>query len=181
MTRTRSAVCLTVLAALFLAACGPKAQLFLHTRHREVLSIQPEELRELQFYNSTEILAKDASTPEVTATPGAVIIVSQRTRGRVTEVGPNWLRVAFAEGGSGVAFLTLDAPENNAYWLATETEGQEGLKRLKDLREKVLLHQGTPYEVVWGSDARLLVDRKHLEKLISRRRHLEGEKVKGPK
>ncbi|MCH6562792.1 MAG: hypothetical protein IH800_10305 [Myxococcales bacterium] len=173
MMRSCTGSWLALFAVLFVAACANPMPSFLHTRHRENLSIDPQELKHLQFYISTQVLAKDLSTPG----SEGVIIVPQLTRGMATEVGPSWLRVRFSEGGSGVVFVAVVTQGDSAYWLATEIEGQQGFHKLKDLPKKILLNQGTAYELIYGDNARLLISEKDLSKLIEQRRHLEGVKA----
>ncbi len=105
MMRSCTGSWLALFAVLFVAACSNPLTFsfgqrpmpsFLHTRHRENLSIDPQELKNLQFYISTRVLAKDLSTPG----SEGVIIVPDLTRGMATEVGPSWLRVRFSEGGA---------------------------------------------------------------------------------
>ena len=173
MMRSCTGSWLALFAVLFMAACANPKMSFLHTRHRENLSIDPQELKQLQFYISTRVLAKDLSTPG----SEGVIIVPDLTRGMATEVGPSWLRVRFSEGGSGVVFVAVVTQGDSAYWLATEIEGQQGFHTLKDLPKKILLNQGTAYELIYGDHARLLISEKDLSKLIARRTHLKGVKA----
>ncbi len=168
---------LTVFAVLFIAACANPKVSFLHTRHRENLSIETPELKNLQFYISTQILARVVSTPGRGASPEDVIIVPVLTPGMATEVGPNWLRVRFSEGGSGVVFIAVVTQGDSAYWLATEIEDQQGFHKLKDLPGKILLNEGTAYELIYGDHARLLISEKDLSKLMQQRRQLEGVKA----
>lgn len=164
---------LVVLAGLVLA-CAAK-QPFMHKQHRENFALQPDELTGLQFYVSTEVLAKNLSD----ASPEGVVVVPANTPGRVLEVGPNWLRVSFQKGGSGVYFMAPeDAPIDASYWLATRMAGQPGLQRLRDQAEPVLVTEAGEFRVVYGASARLLVDAGQLEKLMKERRHLSGQKAK---
>ncbi len=181
MMRSCTGRWLALFAVLFVAACSnPLGQRpmpsFLHTRHRENLSIDTQELKNLQFYISTKVLARVVSSGRG-ASPEDVIIVPVLTRGMATEVGPHWLRVRFSEGGSGVLFVAVVTQGDSAYWLATEIEGQQGFHKLKDLPKKILLNQGTAYELIYGDHARLLISEKDLSKLMEQRRHLEGVKA----
>ncbi len=177
MMRSCTGSWLALFAVLFVAACARPMPSFLHTRHRENLSIDAQELKNLQFYISTQILARVVSTPGRGASPEDVIIVPQLTRGMANEVGPNWLRVRFSEAGSGVVFVAVVTQGESAYWLATEVEGQQGFHKLKNLPKKILLNQGTAYELIYGDHARLLISEKDLSKLMQQRRHLEGVKA----
>lgn len=174
MSQSRTACLLASVAILSAVGCASPKISFLHTGHRENLAIEDQELKNLQFYISTAVLAKNISTPESQATAESVIIVAKDTPGLVTEIGPKWLRVSFEEGGSGARFITAGAERNDAYWLATEVEGRPGLHMVKELPEKILLHEGTRLRVVYGANARLLISTKDLEELITKRRHLKG-------
>jgi hypothetical protein len=178
MIQSRTAYSLAFVAILFVFGCASPKISFLHTGHREDLAIGDQELKNLQFYISTQVLAKNISTPESQATAESVIIVAKDTPGLVTEIGPKWLRVSFEEGGSGARFITAGAERDDAYWLATEVEGQPGFRKVKELSEKILLHEGMRLRVVYGANARLLISTKDLEELIAQRRHLKG-RVKG--
>ena len=101
------------------------------------------------------------------------------TKGAVTEVGPNWLRVSFQEGGPGVLFVSDTGKPEDRYWLATTAEGLPGVYKVKDLPDKVLENQGRRYKVVQGADAYLLLDRKDFDKLVEGRQHIKGRAVPG--
>lgn len=172
MPRTRSLLLLPTL--VLLAACATPKEIFLHGWHRENYAIGAEELKQLQFYISTQVLAQEDSASQSPAAAESVILVPDGTPGLVTGAGPNWLRVSFQEGGSGVPFLADPKGGDDSYWLATEVPGQPGFRKVKELSEKVLRQQGRAYRVVYGSSAQLLVSSRDLEQLIAQRRHLEG-------
>src|SRR5207249_10849112 len=93
-----------LLGILLLSACGTEQiDPPFYRAYRDQYAITAEELKTLQFYISGDVLAHavDASGG---GTPAQAVIVKQRTPGLVREVGPNWLRVAFTEGGEGVLF-----------------------------------------------------------------------------
>jgi hypothetical protein len=174
MTWSRTAGALALLAVFFAASCATPKTAFMHKWHRENYAIEDEELKTVQFYISTEVLAKSLA-PEREGTAESIVILPEETPGVVTEAGPGWLRVSFQEGGSGVHFVTVvSGAGDSAYWLATEVEGREGFRRLKDLPEKILRVQGTGYRVVHGANARLLIDGEDLQRLIERRTHITG-------
>ncbi len=174
MSRIRGAVWLLALTLLFVGACSVRHIGFMHVRHRVNYSLEAQELERAQFYISTRILAKDISDSAVRDEAAGVIIVPEGTPGMVLEVGPRWLRVSFDKEGSGVMFLSDPERGDDAYWLATEVEGQPGLHKVKDLPEKILLNGGTAYKLIYGANARLLINEKDLGKLIEQRRHLKG-------
>jgi hypothetical protein len=160
-----------ILVGVLLGACVTPKEPFTHTSHRRNYSIEDQELKEIQFYLSTEVLAKDTSKGD---TAEGVLIVPEEIPGVVTEVGPNWIRVSFEKGGSGVPFLAALDQKDDGYWLATEVEGQQGFHKVQELAEKILLVQGTRYKLVYGANAYLVFNRRDLDKLIERRRHLKG-------
>jgi hypothetical protein len=103
-----------------------------------------------------------------------VIVVPTGTPGVATEVGPDWVRVAFTKGGGGVVFSTVESRSgDSAYWLATELP-QGGYAAVRHEKEKILLVRGVRYLIVHGYDARLLVNNKDLQKLIDSRTRAEG-------
>jgi hypothetical protein len=163
---------LLVAAVVSLSACSgaPKKMNFLHSSVRETYLIQPAELKALQFYISENVLAQG---------DGDVVLVASGTKGAVTEVGPNWLRVSFQEGGPGVLFVSDTGKPEDRYWLATTAEGLPGVYKVKDLPDKVLENQGRRHKVVQGADAYLLLDRKDFDKLVEGRQHIKGRAVPG--
>ena len=146
----------------------------MHVRHRSNYAIETGEIRELQFYISTKVLAKDLSVAAGSETAASVVLVPEKTPGVVTEIGDDWLRVSFEEGGKGVVFLTDSSKKDDGYWLATDDTASRGYRRLMDLQEPILRHMGRELEIIYGVDAFLLVSRSDLDELISRRRHIKG-------
>ncbi len=96
----------------------------------------------------------------------------------VLEVGPNWLKVSFQEGGRGVTFLADKDERVDRYWLATEVKHKKGYYRVSELSEQILINDGNIYKIVYGADAYLLVDSDRLEELIEKRRIIKGRKLK---
>jgi hypothetical protein len=179
MLKTRTSG-LLIVAVLLLAGCssGPQRLGFLHTSYRTRYLITDPEFKKLQFYVSTEILVQGQSFR--TGHPGSgtqVIVVRKGTPGVVTEVGSYWLRVSFEKGGPGVFFVTDPSKPEDRYWLGTEVQGRQGFSKVRDLSEKVLMHLGTSYAVVYGDDAYLLVNASDLDKIIKSRRHIGGRSV----
>ncbi len=165
-----------LIAALFclLVGCAsnPKTITFQHHYHRQDLSFNEEDLKQLQFYISTDIVAryKDATGTKSVLVTGMTPVV-------VTGSGPNWLKVHFREGGVDVPFVTDPSHYNGFYWIATEVEGSKEFKKISELPEKVFLHKGTRYQLVSGSGAFLLVDWEGWEKVAETRRVTEGRRV----
>jgi hypothetical protein len=168
---------LLAIVAVSLSVCSsaPKKINFLHTSVRETYLMQPEELKELQFYISERILAQNEQRLAGATQAGDVVLVASGTRGVVTEVGPNWLRVSFEEGGPGVLFVSDTSKPEDRYWLATTAEGD--VYKVKDLPDQVIENQGRRFKVVQGADAYLLLDREDFDELVAHRRHIKGRPV----
>jgi hypothetical protein len=171
---------LVIVSVLLLTGCSrqPRTAPFLHGPYREKYLIADQELGKLQFFISKDIVVQDQSFLEGgPARHGRVIVMRRGTPGVVTEAGSNWLRVSFEKGGPGATFVTDRSKDVDQYWLATEVEGRAGFYRIKELPEKVLIHQGTRYVVIDGADAYLRVDQSDLGKLIESRRHIGGRQT----
>ena len=172
MSRIRTSGLLFVLAVVLLAGCSSRHMLgFYHVSHRERYAITGEELRGMQFYVSKDVLVQPRSPAQAGAD---VIILREGTPGVVVDSGPDWIRVSFQEGGTGVRFVADGGKPEDLYWLATQTDSSPRLSKLNVLSDKVLLHDGERYSVVEGADAVLFIDRDDLEKLINSRPHLTG-------
>ena len=167
-----------MLGILLLSACAaePIDPPF-YRAYRDQYAITAEELKALQFYISGNVLAHaiDASGG---VTPEQVVIVKRRTPGLVREVGPNWLRVAFTEGGEGVLFRLRSDRPTAVYALATRTE-DGSIALLSELRDPVLRQGERRYRIIQGADVYLVVGAKGLSQVIESRPHatgLEGKK-----
>ncbi len=159
-------------ALLLLASCATPRQTFLHRSHRENYALQPRELESVQFYISTEVLARNEAAGN---SAESVVILPVGTPGVVTEVGPDWLRVSFTPGGEGVYFVTVpDTGADSAYWLATRATGALEPERLKDLDPKLIHTDAGDYRLVYGDEARLMINSEQLLELIDKRTHLPG-------
>jgi hypothetical protein len=170
--RSRGWLIAVLLGLLVGCASGSKTITFQHNYHRQDLSFTEEDLKQLQFYVSTEIVAryKDSTGTKSLLLPGL-------TPGVVTSAGPNWLKVNFREGGVDVPFVTDPEHYNGFYWIATEVEGSTEFKKIRELPEKFFLHKGTRYQLVSGSDAFLIVDWKGWEKVAETRKATGGRTV----
>ena len=161
-----------LLAGLVLVGCTTPKATFMQIRHRENYAIQDQEVLRLRFYISREILARNVA--EV-ASASSVVVVAADTPGAATEVGTDWIRVSFRQGSPGVYFLAVvTVGGDSAYWLATEVEGEPGLRALKDLDRKVLRTPDGAFELIYGADARLLVSSEDMQALIATRTHVPG-------
>ena len=165
-----------LLAGLFLGGCATPKETFLQTEHRHNYSIQDQELAQLQFYISLDVLAKNVADDTAAE---SVVVLPVGTPGVATEVGPDWLRVSFSEGSPGVYFVAQKtAGGDSVYWLATKVDGGSGLSAVKDLDPKIIRGPQGEYELIYGDRARLLVNSDDLQKLIETRTHVQGRTTK---
>jgi hypothetical protein len=89
--------------------------------------------------------------------------------------------VRFQEGGQGVVFLADPAARGDTgYALATESDGADGYRLVRDVPDHVLRAGGRRYRIVEGANAHLRVDDEMLRKLVASRRHVEGQRVPEP-
>jgi hypothetical protein len=175
MLRARALIGCVSVVALLSAGCITRTQTFLQNGHRANFALQDNELKQLQFYISTALLARNLALAD---RAGGVIIVKEGTPGAVVEVGPTWMRVSFSEGGEGVYFTTVDTPAGeSAYWIATKDEQTGELRRLKDTTPRVIRSSAGTFELLQGSNARLLVDSGDLDRIVSSRSHLPGRRA----
>jgi hypothetical protein len=170
---------------LVLALCGCSAvskERFSHRFHRLQYRLTDEEVKGLQFYISSRVLAQVKSSPDVSVpTSSSVIVVPKDTPGVATHVGRDWIKVTYREGGTGVVFFSDTTATNDIYLLyslATNVEGADNIRKVADVPGNVLLHDGTPYTVVEGYDSILMVDVEQLQELIDKRKIGAGVKAK---
>src|SRR6516162_7080744 len=108
---------------------------FQNNSHRQVYSLNEEDLKKLQFYVSADDVAQyQASTGTKS------LLVSRLTPGVVTSAGPGWLKVSFREGSVDVPFITDLSVYDGRYWIASEVEGSKDFKKVSELPGKVFLH-----------------------------------------
>ncbi len=165
--------CLMAALLSLLAGCSSTPPIaFQNNSHRQVYSLNEEDLKKLQFYISRDVVAQyqDASGTKS-------LLLTRLTPGVVTSAGPNWLRVSFKEGGVDVPFLTDPSQYDGRYWIATEVEGTKDLKKIADLPDKSILYKGTRYKLVSGADAILLIDWDGWKRLVETRKVTEGRGV----
>jgi hypothetical protein len=156
----------------FLVGCSSAPIAFQNNSHRQVYSLNEEDLKKLQFYISRDVVAQYQDT-----TGTKSLLVPRLTPGVVTGAGPNWLKVSFKEGGVDVPFITDPNQYDGRYWIATEVEGSKDFKKVAELSEKSILYKGTRYKLVSGADAILLVDSEGWKKLVETRKVTEGRRV----
>ena len=155
-----------------LVGCSSAPIAFQNNSHRQVYSLNEEDLKKLQFYISRDVVAQYQDT-----TGTKSLLVPRLTPGVVTGAGPNWLKVSFKEGGVDVPFITDPNQYDGRYWIATEVEGSKDFKKVAELSEKSILYKGTRYKLVSGADAILLVDPEGWKKLVETRKVTEGRRV----
>ena len=173
MRRHRKQAWIALLSLLVLASCARSyKEMFLNRTYRENLSLQDEELKTLQFYISTNVLVQYESPSGKQS-----LLLPEETPGVVTAVGPDWLKVSFREGGAEVPFVVDRRSQYDLYYVATELPGQTGFYMLKELPQKVFYYNGTPYQVIYGDKAHLLVDGKELQKLLKKRIPTQGRRT----
>jgi hypothetical protein len=176
-----------LLALLAVSGCSMPQQRFSHSRHRENFAMTREELKGLQFYLSGEVLVKVRPAADAAAgddpkgrEPEPVeqaVLFPAGTPGVVTAVGPDWLRVSFLEGRTGVYFLANAKDKyDDLYYLATKDEKGD-LRRVEDLEPRTITYELRTYTVVYGAGAHLTVDGEALQELIEGRTRSEGRKV----
>ena len=165
MGRHRQPAWIAVIALLVLVSCASShRQTFLNQTHRLNLSLEDEELKQLPFYLSTNVLVQyDGPSGQQS------IFLPGETPGVVTAVGPDWLQVSFREDGAEVPFVVDPRGPYGVYYAATELPGRAGFHLLKDLPQKVFYYHGTPYQVIYGDEAHLQVDDQALQTLLEKR------------
>jgi hypothetical protein len=164
-----------LLVALFslLVSCSSAPPIaFQNNSHRQLYSLNLQDLEKLQFYISRDVVAQYQG-----ATGTKSLLVPRLTPGVVTGAGPNWLKVSFKEGGVDVPFITDPNQYDGRYWIATEVEGTKDFKKIADLPDKSILYKGTRYKLVSGSDAILLMDWDGWKRLVETRKVTEGRQV----
>lgn len=163
-----------LIVALFslLVGCSAAPIAFQNNSHRQVYSLNEEDLKKLQFYISRDVVAQYQDT-----TGTKSLLVPRLTPGVVTGAGPNWLKVSFKEGGVDVPFITDPNQYDGRYWIATEVEGTKDFKKIAELPEKSILYKGTRYKLVSGADAILLVDPEGWKKLVETRKVTQGRRL----
>ena len=173
MYRPRKPAWIVFISLLALLSCASSyKEMFLNRTYRENLSLQDEELKTLQFYISTNVLVQYESPSGKQS-----ILLPEETPGVVTAVGPDWLKVSFREGGADVPFVVDRRSQYDLYYVATELPGQTGFHMLKELPQKVFYYNGTPYQVIYGDKAYLLVSGTDLQKILKKRIPTKGHRT----
>ena len=166
--------CLVVALFLLLVGCasGPTTLPFQNYTHRQALSLSEDDLKRVQFYVSTHVVAQ---VKDPTATQS--FVVPMLTPGVVTAAGPNWIKVSFREGGADVPFVADPNLNDSRYYIASEVESGKSFKRVTEVPGKVFIFKGTQLNLVSGADAMLLVDWDSWHKVAETRKVTEGRRV----
>src|SRR5262247_2891358 len=127
-----------VAIVFFLAGCSSTPPIaFQNTSHRQTYSLNLEDLKKLQFYISSDVVAQYQD-----ATGTKSLLLTRLTPGVATDAGPNWIKVSFREGGVDVPFVADPNQYDARYWIATEVEGSKDFKRIYDLSDRFFLYKG---------------------------------------
>jgi hypothetical protein len=168
--------CLVVALFFLLVGCssGPTTFPFLNNTHRQAYSLNEDDLKKVQFYVSTDVMAQ-VQDPMATQ----AFLVPRLTPGVVTASGPNWIKVSFRKGGADVPFVADPNQNDSRYYIASEVEGGRNFKRVTEVPGRVFIYKGTPLTLVSGADAVLLLDWDSWEKVAETRKVTEGRRVIG--
>jgi hypothetical protein len=176
MRRRSNMGSLMVVLSFLLASCSSSAPIaFQNTSHRQIYSLTLEDLEKLQFYISTNVVAQYQDPAGGTKS----LLLPRLTPGVVTGAGPNWLKVSFRDGGADVPFLADLTQYDPRYWIASEVEGSNDLKRITNLPGEAFIYKGTRYTLVSGDDAYLLFDWDVWKKIVETRVVTQGREVGG--
>ena len=166
--------CLVVALFFVLVGCSsdPTTFPFLNNTHRQAYSLSEEDLKKVQFYVSTDVMAQ-VQGPVATQ----AFLVPALTPGVVTAAGPNWIKVSFRKGGVDVPFVADPNQYDSRYYIASEVEGGKNFKRVTEVPGRVFTYKGTPLTLVSGADAMLLLDWDSWEKVAATRKVTGGRVV----
>lgn len=165
---------LTMMPIIFLlVGCSSAPPIaFQNYSHRRVHSLRLEDLQQVQFYISNEVVARyqDASGTKS-------LLLPRLTQGVATSEGPNWIKVSFREGGVDVPFVTDPKQTDGRYYIATEVADSKEFKRISDIPTRSFLYKGVQYNVASGADALLLFDWQSWNRVVETRKTTEGRRV----
>ena len=173
MRRRSNRVFLMVAFSFLLASCSSAPPMaFQNISHRQTYSLNLEDLKKVQFYISSDVVAQYQD-----ATGTKSLLLPRLTPGVATGAGPNWIKVSFREGGVDVPFVTDPNQYDGRYWIATEVEGSKDFKRIAELPDRSFLYKGIRYKVVSGDDAVLFFDWDGWKRVVETRKVTEGREV----
>ena len=155
------------------SACSSvRMETFLDGYHRQDLSIQPAELRKLQFYTSRDILVQHNG-----ADGEQSIFLPALTPGVVVNEGSDWMELSFRRGGTNIPFVVDAASERRSYILATRLPDGSGYQAINTMKTPMFYVDSSEFAVLQGQTARLLVSDKDLGKILKNRIPTSGRKV----
>jgi hypothetical protein len=154
------------------ACSSVRMETFLDGYHRQDLSIQPAELRKLQFYTSRDILVQRKG-----ADGEQSIFLPALTPGVVVNSGTDWIELSFRKGGANIPFVVDTTSERRSYILATRLPDGSGYQAINTMKAPMFYVDGTQFAILQGQTARLLVNDKDLGKITQNRIPTSGRKV----
>jgi hypothetical protein len=164
---------LTLSVIFLLAGCSsapPTA--FTNYSHRQVPSLDLQDLEKLQFYISSDVVAQYQDVAGMKS-----LLLARLTPGVATGAGPNWIKVSFRVGGVDIPFITDLNLYDGHYWIATEVEGSKDFKKISELPDRFFVHKGVRYKVISGADAILLFDWEGWKTVVETRKATQGRRV----
>jgi hypothetical protein len=160
--------------AALLVACAAAPEALLHRAHREYFALQPAELEHARYFVSERIVAHELVEGSDAATPSRVLVLETDTPGAVTEVGPDWLRVSF-DRGPGVLFLARpEGTSDSWYQLASDPQPGMQPRRVSEIADSIAKVGERRYKVIYGAEARLLIDAEALQQMLEARPRARG-------
>src|SRR5215475_4396239 len=113
-----------VAIVFFLAGCSSTPPIaFQNTSHRQTYSLNLEDLKKLQFYISSDVVAQYQD-----ATGTKSLLLTRLTPGVATDAGPNWIKVSFREGGSTFRLSRIPTNTTDATGSLPRSKGARGLR-----------------------------------------------------
>jgi hypothetical protein len=157
-----------------LGACAAPPETLLHRAHREYYALQPAELERARYFVSERIVAHELVDGSAATLPSQVLVIEPETPGVVTAAGPDWLRVAF-DRGPGVLFIArFEATADSWYQLASDPEPGQRPRRVRDSADSIARVGDRRYKVIFGAEARLMIDADALREMLETRPRARG-------
>jgi hypothetical protein len=155
-------------------ACAAPPETLLHRAHREYYALQPAEFERARYFVSERIVAHELVDGADAPDPSRVLVLETDTPGAATEVGPDWLRVSF-DRGPGVLFLARPGGASDSwYQLASDPEPGQERRRVSEIGGSIARVGARRYKVIFGADARLLIEADALRELLDSRPRARG-------
>ncbi len=152
---------------------APVRDTFFHVDHRLKYGFTLEDLQRLDWYVNKNVTVTGVREEAPSGAGGTARLQALRV-GRLREMGPNWLRVAFDKSSPGAYFVTHGTRENDTYVLATPVgepaeDGTLQFVTVNSEADKALRIGDDTFTVIEGADARLLVGQSMLRQLMRNR------------